>query len=265
MTLSVKDASGATQTIKTNDDMAGVAGTPSANVLSVQGVSGGSALAVAVSNLPATQAISGTVSVSNLPATQPVSGAVSVSNFPATQPVSGSVLVANLPATQAVSAATLPLPAGAASEASLGTIGSTPPALPGSSTGIMGLLRWIGTLFASGAGVASGALRVVVASDQAAIPEISPAAAYAERSGTITAGGTAQTLAAANTARRFYRVMNLSTGDLWINDKGTAAVPNQPSFKLVAGAMYEVSSCAPTSAISIFGATTGQAFSAAEA
>jgi hypothetical protein len=235
MTLSVKDASGTTQTIKTNDDMAGVAGTPSANVLSVQGISGGSALAVSVVNLPAAQAVTGTVSVSNLPATQ------------------------------VVTAAALPLPAGAASDASLGTIGTAPPTLPGTSTGIMGLLRWIGTLFTSGAGVATGALRVVVASDQTAIPTFLSPSAFTERSGTITAGGTAQTLAASNAARRFYRVMNLSTGDLWINDRGAAAVASQPSFKLVAGAMYETSSCAPTAAISIFGTATGQAFSAAEA
>jgi hypothetical protein len=45
-------------------------------------------LSVSVSNLPATQPVSGSVSVSNLPTTQPVSGSVSVSNFPATQPVS---------------------------------------------------------------------------------------------------------------------------------------------------------------------------------
>jgi hypothetical protein len=100
-------------------------------------------LSVSVSNLPATQPVSGSVSVSNLPATQPVSlatapttpvtgtfwqatqpvsiasapvtpvtdnggsltvdGSVSVSNFPATQPVSGSVSVSNFPATQSVS------------------------------------------------------------------------------------------------------------------------------------------------------------------
>jgi hypothetical protein len=234
MTLSVKDASGATQTIKTNDDMAGVAGTPSVNVLSVQGISGGSALAVTVANLPGTQAVSGAVTVSNLPATQ------------------------------AVTISAVPLPAGAATEASLGAIGTAPPTLPGSSTGIMGLLRWIGTLFTSGAGVATGALRVVIASDQAAVPAYFPAAAFTERSGTITLGATAQTLAAANPVRRFYRIMNLSTSDLWINDKGAVAVANQPSFRLVAGAMYETSSYAPAAAISIFGATTGQAFSAAE-
>ena len=57
---------------------------------------------------PATQNVNVTnaglsVSVSNLPATQPVSGSVSVSNLPATQPISGSISVSNLPATQAIS------------------------------------------------------------------------------------------------------------------------------------------------------------------
>lgn len=140
MTISVKDATGATQTIRTNDDIVGTAGAPDADVLTVQGISGGTPLNVTSS--------------------------------------------------------------------------------PGT---------------------------------------------YVEKSGTITTGGTAQTLAAANATRRFYRVMNLSTADLWINDKGVAAVANQPSFKLVPGAMYETLSCAPTAAISIFGATTGQAFSACEA
>lgn len=79
---------------------------------------------VAVSNLPATQSVSGTVAVSNFPATQPVSGTITVANttfpvtdnggsltvdgtvnignLPATQPVSGSVSVTNFPASQAV-------------------------------------------------------------------------------------------------------------------------------------------------------------------
>lgn len=141
MTLSVKDASGATQTIKTNDDMAGVAGTPSANVLSIQGISGGLSMAV------------------------------------------------------------------------------HHPALP-----------------------------------------------YTNRSGTMTTGGTAQVLAAANTARRGYRVMNLSSSDLWLNDKGATAAAGQPSIKVVPGAVYESPAFgASTAAISIFGATTGQSYEAAEA
>jgi hypothetical protein len=377
MTLLVKDASGATQTIKTNDDMAGVAGTPNANVLSVQGISGGVSLPVAISNLPATQTVTGTVTVSNLPATQPISGSVIVTAapgltegqlratpvpvsvaFPATQQISGAVSVANFPATQAISAATLPLPAGAATESSLGTLGATPPALPGGATGIMGLLRWIGTLFASlsptasgaayrvvlvdpttgngslvqafhnadnqtvgttsyglmtggvdqlvnaignldrkraasgdgmavtglaaevpmfwngstydrapnGPGLAAKAQRVVVATDQSALPVYRAAASYIDRSGSVTAGGASQLLAASNAARRGYRIMNLSSNDLWINDKGSPATLSQPAFKVSAGALYESPHFGvSTAAISILGATTGQAFEAMEA
>ena len=343
MTLFVKDASGATQTIKTNDDMAGIAGTPNPNVLTVQGAAGGAVLPVTVVNLPATQPISGAVTVSNLPATQAVSGTVGITNFPASQ---------------AVSVANLPLPSGAATDASLGTLGTTPPTLPGASTGIMGLLRWLGSLSASliataagsasrvvlvdpvsgngslvqafhnadnqvvgatsyglltggvdqlinasgnldrkravtgdgmslvglaaeapmlwngttfdravnASGTSAKAQRVVVATDQPALPVYRPGSSYTDRSGTLTAGGTAQVLAAANPARRGYRVANLSSADLWINDKGGAASATQPAFKVAAGALYESPAFgAPTSAISIFGATTGQAFEAVEA
>jgi len=95
----------------------GVAGTPSVDVISVQGVAGGVAQpvsgTVAVSNLPATQPVSGTVAVSNLPVTQAISGTVGVNNFPATQVVSGTVGINNFPATQPVSG-TVALGAGAA-------------------------------------------------------------------------------------------------------------------------------------------------------
>lgn len=57
---------------------------------------------VIITNLPATQDVSGTVSVDNFPAEQAVSGVVSVDNFPANQPVSGTVDVGNFPAVQAV-------------------------------------------------------------------------------------------------------------------------------------------------------------------
>ncbi len=91
----------------------GTSGTPSTDVLSVQGIAGGTP-----------QPISGSVSVSNFPATQPVSGSVSVGNFPATQAVSGSVSVGNFPATQAITAAVLPLPTGAATAAKQPAIGA---------------------------------------------------------------------------------------------------------------------------------------------
>ena len=67
---------------------------------------------IAVSNFPASQAVTGTF----WQATQPVSGTVAVSNFPATQPISGAVSVSGsvavtgafFQATQPVSIATMP-------------------------------------------------------------------------------------------------------------------------------------------------------------
>lgn len=84
------------------------------------------------------------------------------------------------------------------------------------------------------------------------------------RSGTIAAGGTAQQLAAANSSRRGIAIQNQSTGDLWINGTGTAAA-DQTSLRIPAGALYESPSHhVGVGAISIIGATTGQAFWARE-
>jgi hypothetical protein len=104
---------------------AGTAGTPSAGVLSVQGISGGVSLPISGSvetglaqPLTDTQlrALAVPVSLASAPVTPvtdnngslTVDGSVSVSNFPATQPVSGSISVSNFPATQPVSLATAP-------------------------------------------------------------------------------------------------------------------------------------------------------------
>lgn len=85
-----------------------------------------------------------------------------------------------------------------------------------------------------------------------------------DRSGTITLGATAQELMAANSQRRGYWVQNLSAGDLYISSIGTA-VATQPSLRIPSGALYEApSSNVPTDAVSIYGATTSQAFSARE-
>lgn len=90
---------------------------------------------VAISNLPATQPVSGAVSVSNFPVTQAVSGTVSVSSLPslaAGTNAIGSVSVSNLPATQPVSNAgtfavqnTAPLPAGTNTLGSIANISGT--------------------------------------------------------------------------------------------------------------------------------------------
>lgn len=93
----------------------------------------------------------------------------------------------------------------------------------------------------------------------------SPVQGYSDKSGTITSGGNAQSLMAANPSRKGFWVQNNSAEDLWIRDTGTAAAATQPSLKIVAGALYEtpITGC-PTGAVSIFGATTGQAFTARE-
>ena len=88
-------------------------------------------------------------------------------------------------------------------------------------------------------------------------------AAETNRSGTITSGGAAQVLMAANTGRLGFWVQNLSVGDLWISTVGDAAA-TQPSMQLPAGSFYEPSTGVFGGAISIYGATTGQAFSARE-
>lgn len=90
------------------------------------------------------------------------------------------------------------------------------------------------------------------------------AGTLADRSGTITAGGTAQQLMASNASRKGFSVQNVSSGDLWVRETGTAAAA-QPSLKLAPGAYFETpAGYGSVGAVSVFGATTGQAFCARE-
>ncbi len=83
-----------------------------------------------------------------------------------------------------------------------------------------------------------------------------------DRSGSITLGGTAQQLAAANTARTGLPIQNISAGDLWINDiGGTAAIDGVGSYKVAAGTTFNVRT---NRAVSVIGATTGQKWTATE-
>lgn len=85
-----------------------------------------------------------------------------------------------------------------------------------------------------------------------------------DRSGAITTGGTAQVLMAANSTRRYILFQNTSIADLWINFTTTAA-QTQPSFKIPANGSFGMENgFVSTEAISIIGATTGQAFTAKE-
>lgn len=86
-------------------------------------------------------------------------------------------------------------------------------------------------------------------------------------SGTVTAGGTAQQIAAARQYRRYFILQNLSAGDIWINF-GVVAVASQPSLRIPAGGAVEFSTLlgvVPNAFVSVIGATTSQAFTAKEA
>jgi hypothetical protein len=85
-----------------------------------------------------------------------------------------------------------------------------------------------------------------------------------DKSGTIITGGVAQNIAAAKAGRAGYAIQNHSTGDLWVNELATA-VGSQPSIRVPADGFYETpAGCCGPGAISVYGATTGAAFTARE-
>lgn len=89
-----------------------------------------------------------------------------------------------------------------------------------------------------------------------------------DRSGTITTGATAQTIAAANATRRYLLIANVSDIVLWVNF-GATAVADQPSIPLKAcaaagdgsgGSIVFEGSYVPSDLVSLIGATTGKKF-----
>jgi hypothetical protein len=76
----------------------------------------------------------------------------------------------------------------------------------------------------------------------------------------------------ANPGRMGWWLQNTSAGDLWIDDGDAGNAAQVPiagqtcdAFRVAAGATYQsVSGAASTLAISIFGASTGQSYSARE-
>lgn len=196
----------------------------------------------------------------------------------------GSVVVFVAFGTSAVTAATatgLPVPPGQTEEFQIGptdtymagitgsgtaTVYATPgqgivrgmagsPASGSTVTGDVNIVQIAGVAVPVGAGAAATAMRVAIGTSLAT---------YTDRSGTITSGGAAQQLAASNASRTGYFIQNVSAGDLWFSTLATA-VANQPSIRLMSGQSITVTSPDVTSgAISVIGATTGQAFAARE-
>jgi hypothetical protein len=85
-----------------------------------------------------------------------------------------------------------------------------------------------------------------------------------DRSGTVTVGGVAQPVMAANSARKYLFFQNMSSGNLWISMTGTATAGAAGSKLIPPGGGWESGTFVPTGAISVYGATTGQAYTAEE-
>ncbi len=96
------------------------------------------------------------------------------------------------------------------------------------------------------------------------LPVINAAAAVAgDGSGTVATGGSAQTLFGGLVPANGFLVQNNSAGALWISDVGAASAGGA-SIQLEAdgGTFATPSGYKPAGAVSLYGATTGQAFAA---
>ncbi|MFD1034165.1 hypothetical protein ACFQ15_05820 [Sphingomonas hankookensis] len=107
-----------------------------------------------------------------------------------------------------------------------------------------------------------GKIPVVALADADGKPTATKADGFS-RSGSIATGGQAQPLAPANPARRSLRGVNRSTGILYINEVGGTASPaDADSYPIgPSGGGFDVDT---NRAVSVWGATTGQAWTATE-
>lgn len=124
-----------------------------------------------------------------------------------------------------------------------------------------------GSQAASWAGSATHTADGVVGASDGVIVVRSLSAAAVDKSGSLTSGGTAQQLAAANTTRHYLLIQNIDgSEDMWVSFTGTAAGSTAGSFLIPAKGMLAFDgNYVPTGAVSIVAATTGHKWSALEA
>ena len=84
------------------------------------------------------------------------------------------------------------------------------------------------------------------------------------RSGSITTGGVAQTVMAALSTRKGYFFQNISSEIMWGSWVGTAAPSTAGSFPIAPNGIIRNTAPCETTALSIYGATTGKVFTAWE-
>ncbi|HEX5455684.1 MAG TPA: hypothetical protein VFX06_17985 [Stellaceae bacterium] len=95
------------------------------------------------------------------------------------------------------------------------------------------------------------------------LPVVNIATAAIDGSGAVATGGSAQTLFGGIVPANGFLVQNNSSAVLWISDVGVAA-EGGASIQLTAngGSFATPSGYKPAGAVSLYGATTGQAFAA---
>ena len=89
-------------------------------------------------------------------------------------------------------------------------------------------------------------------------------AAPTDKSGSITTGGAAQTVMAALSTRKGYFFQNVSSEVMWGSWIGTAAPSTAGSFLISPNGIIRNTTPCETTALSIYGATTGKVFTAWE-
>lgn len=174
----------------------------------------------------------------------------------------GSVILVDA----APAASTVPLPSGVATSAkqdelqgAQGTGASYDP--PTGGSGIFGWLSGIYKEIVSGIKLKIGGSDV---SSSNPLPVQNANAAPTDRSSTITTGGAAQVAMAALSTRKGYFFQNVSSEIMWGSWIGTAAPSTAGSFPISPNGILRNTVPCETTALSIYGATTGQKFTAWE-
>jgi len=89
-------------------------------------------------------------------------------------------------------------------------------------------------------------------------------AAPTNRSGSITTGGAAQVAMAALSTRKAYFLQNVSSEIMWGSFTGTAAPNTSGSFPIQPNGIIRSTQVCETTALSIYGETTGKVYTAWE-
>ena len=89
-------------------------------------------------------------------------------------------------------------------------------------------------------------------------------AAPTDRSSSITTGGAAQVAMAALSTRKAYFFQNVSSEIMWGSFTGTAAPNTSGSFPISPNGIIRSTQVCETTALSIYGATTGKVYTAWE-